>query len=685
MILAYIDPGSGYTIFSLGGWMLAFLLGFLGVVAVFWKKIFRLLKSRKKMFFILIAAVAAASLTIAGITMNRKDGDFDGRIIILGFDGLSPRIVEKMMEEGGLPNFSYLREKGSYARLATTNPPQSPVAWAGFATGRNPGKNGIFDFIERDPKTYRLSLSLSNIEGGKARRVIKSRCFWQYTSEDRIPTVILNHPVTFPPDRVYGRMLSGMGVPDILGTEGTFTFYTSEELEQDRDIGGRVFHVRRAPVMVMNLIGPRVAKPGKEAENVVVPFKASLEDGGLTIEYQEQSFHIEAGRWSDWKEVTFKLGLIKKAKGILKFHLVEAEPGFKLYLSPINFDPRDPFFQISHPKGYSGELAESIGLYHTQGMPMDTWAVNEKRLTEKPFMEMVEEIVGERRRMLDLELDRFARGVLFCYFESSDIVQHMFWRYTDSGHPLYEAGAPPEYRDMIANWYTKMDSLLGSVLEKITSSDLLIVLSDHGFDTFRRAVHVNSWLRENGYLQLENPYADSGRELLLDIDWSNTRAYSIGFGSIYINQEGREAEGMVEPGRETEFLKKEIAEKLLQWTDEKYDSPVVSGVYRREEIFRGDYESSTPDLCIGFNIGYRASWQSALGGAPQALIEDNLKKWSGTHLVDPKHIPGVLFCSRRGMRQDASIYDVVPTVLREIGYDDERLDACDLDGRPLFE
>lgn len=685
IILGYIDPGVGITVVGLGGGLIAIILGFLGIFLAFFKKIFKFLNKYKKPIF--IGLVAVVGLTIAGMfIMNKKESAFDKRIIILGFDGLSPKIIEPMMDAGELPNFARLREEGSYRHISTTNPSQSPVAWTGFATGQNPGKSDVFDFIVRDPATYGLNLSLSKIVNGKPQRVMQNKAFWQYTSDEKIPTVILTCPVTFPPDKVYGKMTSGMGVPDILGTEGTFTFYTSEKLEEEEAIGGKVFHIKKAPLMVMNLIGPRVAQAGGKAENVKVPFKVKLEDDkkSAVVEYQKTKTSLEVGTWSDFKEVTFNLGFLKKAKGIFRFYLVEVDPDIKLYISPINFDPRDPFFQVSYPSGYSKELARDIGLYYTMGMPMDTWAVNEKRLTDKAFIEQVNMVLKEKREMLDLEFSRLDKGVLYCYFESPDIVQHMFWRFIDPEHPLYKADAPEEYKNMIKNWYKNMDDILGSVMARLRSGDTLIVLSDHGFDTFRRAAHVNSWLRENGYLKLKNPYAESGKELLMDIDWTETKAYAIGFGAIYINQEGREKKGIVKPGKETELLKEEISQKLKTWMDDKYNQPVISEVYKREEIFWGDYEENTPDLYIGFNIGYRASWQTALGASPKGLIEDNLKAWSGSHLFDPKLIPGVLFSNKRIIKEDPSLYDVAPTVLKVAGFSDEKIKECNFDGEAFL-
>jgi len=688
MFFSYIDPGTGFTIAGAGGFIVAFLASFLGLFVIFSKRISGFIKKYRKLCLVLLLIAVALALLIKGvIMMSAKESRFNKKVIILGFDGLSPDIIEPMMAEGALPHFARLKEKGSYSTLSTTNPSQSPVAWSGFATGQNPGKNGVFDFIIRDPKDYGLELSLSNIEKGRAGRVIKSKCFWQYTSDKKIPTVILTCPITFPPDKIHGRMISGMGVPDILGTEGTFTFYTSGLIRKDKEMGGKVFQVNKSAMMILNLIGPRVAAAGRKADHVKVPVKVNMrkDKNSVTIEYQDNKFTLNKGEWSDFKDVTFKLGLFKKMKGIFKFYLVETQPEFKLYISPINYDPRDPYFPIAYPPGYGRELAGNIGLYYTLGMPMDTWAVNEKRLTEKPFLEQANAVLDEKNKMLDFEMSRLKSGVLFCYFESSDIIQHMFWRYTDPEHPLYEENAPAEYKNTIKSWYKKLDDTLGRVMQQLGEDDIVIVLSDHGFNTFRRAAHVNSWLRQNGYLELTNPHAESGAELLGDIDWDSTKAYSIGFGAIYINQSGREGRGTVAPGRETEALKKEISEKLLQWRDEKYEkAAVISKVYSREEIFWGDYADITPDLYIGFNVGYRASWQTALGGAPKDLIEDNLKKWSGSHLFDPAIIPGIVLSNRRILKDNPSIYDITPTVLKLAGYGEEELKKFDLDGMPLF-
>lgn len=687
IFLSYIDPGSGFTFVSLGGWLIGVCLSFLGIFLVFFKRFFTFFKKRPFMFIVFILLIVIGIVLITkGVNMSEKKSKFEGKIIILGLDALSPKIMESMMESEELPNFSRLKEKGSYFHLSTTNPSQSPVAWVAFATGRNPAKTGIFDFIVRDPKTYKLDLSLNKIEKGRPKKVVKSKAWWSYTSELKVPTIVITCPVTFPPDKVYGRMLSGMGVPDILGTEGTFTFYTSEHLGKKEEVEGNVFEIKKASLMNLNLIGPKRINLGDRVENIKVPLKVKIEEDkrGAVLEWQNKKVFIKEGQWSKWKEVIFDLSLFRKIKGIFKFYLVEVEPEFKLYISPINFDPRAPLFPISYPQSYSKFLSKKIGLYYTQGMPMDTWAVNQGYLKEDAFLRQVEEVFQEKKAMLDLELSRFRKGILFCYFESPDIIQHMFWRYRDVNHPLYQEGAPTQYKEVINTWYKKLDKVLGEVMKKIDEKDILIVLSDHGFDSFRRVVHINTWLRKRGYLKLKDSSLREGRGLLQDVDWTQTYAYSIGFGAIYINQKGREKYGIVNPGRETELLKEKISRELEKWWDDKYNQPVIRKVYKREEIFWGDYQDEVPDLYIGFNSGYRASWQSALGAVPEELIEDNLRKWSGTHLIDPSLIPGIIFSNVEILKQNPSLYDIAPTILKIIGFSKEEIKKEDFDGEPLF-
>jgi len=609
-------------------------------------------------------------------------------LIILGLDGLSPDVLDRLMAAGELPGFARLRERGCYRPLGTTNPPQSPVAWCTVATGRNPGRHGIYDFIRRQPDSYLPNLSLIRQENGRPRCARETRAFCDYGMELGVPVTVVNCPVTFPPDAVNGRMLSGMGTPDLLGTEGTFAFYTTAPESVTADTGGEAHVVTEAQGRLdLNVYGPNRASLTGKAERLSVPLTVDVAPGREEAAFAVggERFHLAPGRWSEWVTISFGLGPFRAMHGITRFYLAELKPAVKLYMSPISMDPRRAWLPVSYPKRYARDLCEDIGVFSTRGMPYDTWGLNEGRLPEEAFLQHADSVLETSRRVLRHELAATASGVLFVYFEYPDIIQHMHWRFVDPEHPAYESGAPARMKGMVDECYRRMDAVVSETLDAMRPMDTLLVLSDHGFTTFRRALHVNALLRRAGLLVLRDGVAGGeGGPLLRDVDWTRTRAYAIGFGGIYLNQEGREPEGIVKSGAEAEALLSALAAALEHLTDPTTGGRVVHRVYRGADIYHGPSGPCAPDLYLGLERGYGVSWQTALGATPAELLEDNARKWSGTHLVDPELVPGVLFCSRPVSREAPTLYDIAPTVLRWMGMDEARLAKEGLDGAPLF-
>ena len=690
--LAYIDPGSVYTVSSGLAAIVAAALSILTMVLVYFRRIGSFLKRRWRIVapaVVIVAGITASFLllTAHGSKAQMASSTSKKRMFIVALDGLSPEIVEPMMAAGKLPNFARVKEAGTYSPLGTTNPSESPVAWTTFATGRNPGKHGVYDFIRRSPGSYLPDLSLTRLEGNKSLPVRKTKAFWQYGRETGTPMTILACPVTFPPDEINGEMLSGMGTPDLLGTQGTFSFYTTAPETVTAETGGEVHVVAPGNPLELELLGPQKQGLTGKIERLKAAFEVRIGDDHtfVTIKLQDKEFVLGVGEWSEWEDVTFRAGPMSRMHGILRFYLVTTTPYLKLYASPICIDPRKPWFPISYPPAFSRELAADLGLFSTRGMPFDTWALNEDRLPEEAFATHAADLYEEGVRLMEHELARFEHGVFYCYFEYPDIIQHMYWRFRDTKSPLYEKNAPPQLQNMITDCYEKMDSVVGLALAQLRPNDVLIVLSDHGFTSFRRMAHIDSWLVQNGYMVLRDPTLQDGAPLFRDVDWTRTRAYALGFGGIYVNQKGREPQGIVEPGPTKEALKRELAAKLMSWTDPADGAPLFHAVYLNEQIFHGPEAASAPDVYLGFNRGYGGSWQTALGAAPSgALVVDNLKKWSGSHLVDPSLVPGILFTNRRVMLADPTLYDLAPTILRFIGLSDARLAKEDLDGRPLF-
>lgn len=654
---AYIDPGNGFVFIQNTSFIGPAILSLLGFILL-WIRFFY--KFTKRLLWAVIIIVII--IIIGGIIMSKRG--VNKKVIIIGIDAMDPNITERLMNEGKLPNFSRLKSNGSYSRLQTTYPAESVVAWSSFSTGLNPGGHGVFDFIMREPSNYMPYLSLNEVsmDAQKIKIYRKGITFWETLSKSKIPSSIFFCPNTFPPEKILGKMLSGMGVPDLYGTMGRFLFYTSKELsEQEKETRGKLIFVKPNKNIVETYIyGPKVLVKNEVVESMV-PLKITLYPNAknVEIEFQDNRLFLEKDTWSKWQRISFKIGQLKKAYGIVKFYLKGIEPDFELYLSPVNFDPEKPIFTISFPKGLSRKIARKVGLYYTQGMPHDSWALSEDRIDEEAFLQHVDMVFEERERILREELKSFRSGVFFFYFDTLDIIQHMFWRFIDSKHPLFISSSP--YKGTIFKYYEKMDQLLGEIIKSIDEDATIIVLSDHGFSAFRRTVHLNRWLLENGFLCLKDGITE-GKEFFEGVDWSKTKAYALGFGGIYLNKIGREKNGIVEEW-EQEGLKKAISEKLKQWLDVQAQDNIIKNVYEKEEIFTGPYTEQAPDLFIGFNAGYRASWQTALGGIPKISIEDNNKKWSGDHLVDPTLVPGIIFINKKFKLNNPEIADIAPTIL----------------------
>lgn len=597
------------------------------------------------------------------------------KVIVIGLDGLEPKIVEPMLAAGELPNLARLRAQGGFTRLRTTFPAQTPVAWSTFSTGTNPGGHGIFDFIRRDPKTYLPDLALNRYEQKsaflppKAVNLRGGTPFWMLLSKAGIPSVIVRCPCTYPPDDVKGRMLAGMGVPDLRGGLGTSTFYSSAEgvtaRESETVVGVKL---NGGDTVRTHLVGPRNPKTGADAQ---VDLTVHLDRAGRKVTIRSDgdpsSLEVREGQWSDWLRVKFKLGVLQAMNGMVRFHLVRLEPIFELYVSPVNFDPRSPLHPISAPWEYAAELARTLGTFYTTGMVEDHTGLNNGRFGEEAYLDQCGQVLRERERMMLYELERIKKGLFFCLFDTPDRLQHMFWRFREKNHPA-NAGEPREdLKRAIEEHYCRCDAIVGRALAHADDDSLFIVLSDHGFNSFQRGVHLNTWLHDQGLLALKSdvkPGEEAG-DLLRSVDWGRTKAYALGMGSLYLNLEGRERDGIV-TADEADRVKAAIVGGLTGLRDEARGEVAVRGVVTREQVYAGPFAAEAPDLVVNFAGGYRVSWGTALGGVPAGQFEDNVKKWGGDHIIDPSLVPGML-CMSRPFERDASMVDLAPTILAALG------------------
>jgi len=600
------------------------------------------------------------------------------KVIVIGLDGLEPGIVETMLSRRELPNLARIRGEGGYQRLGTTYPAQTPVAWSSFATGTNPGGHGIFDFISRDPRTYQPDAALSRFERPKNMlaqpRVVNQRRgtpIWQVLGQADIPSVVLRCPCTFPPESLEGRMLAGVGVPDLRGSQSKGTFYTQDRTAVAKE-NEQLVLLDEGTSLATRVIGPRNARqspPSDVCAEIHVradkPARQLLVDTGGT----PGRIAVEEKTWSEWVRFKFRLSILQSVTGIARFYVCQLEPHIEFYVSAVNFDPAAPLFPVSSPGEYAEELSEEVGLFSTLGMAEDHNALNNGRLDEAAYLQHCELVMRERERIMRHELNRFQEGFFFILYDTPDRVQHMMWRFRDPEHPGYEADLRPEFETRIEQHYQQCDALLAPVLDQVDEHTLLCVLSDHGFGSFRRAFDTNTWLWQNGLLALKDgrkPGQDLG-EGFPAVDWSKTYAYAVGLGGIYLNFKGREGAGILEDNGEAERVRRAIENGLTRQTDTAFGKPAISGVSRREALYSGPYRGHAPDLLVNFRRGYRVSWQSAVGGFAEALLSDNTRRWSGDHIVDPDAVPGILFMNYPAARDRANIIDMAPTILQYLG------------------
>ena len=609
------------------------------------------------------------------------------KAILIGLDGLEPTIVEAMLQRGELPNLARIQRSGSYSRLKTTYPAQTPVAWSSFATGTNPGGHGIFDFISRDPATYLPDAALSRFERSKSAfappRVVNQRKgtpFWQTLSQAGVPSVVLRSPCTFPPDELNGRMISGVGVPDLRGAQNKGTFYTQDAGVQARE-SEQVVTLPPGSQFKTYIVGPRNPKLSPPAD-ATCEIRVEAQPGARTLVIETggapSRIDVPIGAWSEWVRFKFKLSMLQSVTGIARFYARQVEPHIEFYVSAVNFDPAAPLFPVSSPAAYAKDLAGQIGLFSTLGMAEDHNGLNNGRFDEKAYLDQCELTIQERERLMRYELGRFSEGFFFLLYDTPDRVQHMLWRFRDPEHPGYEPDLAREYATLIEQHYARCDKLLQPIFDHVDENTLFIVLSDHGFNTFRRAFDTNTWLWQNGLLALKDgkkPGEDLG-DGLAAVDWSRTHAYAVGLGGIYLNFKGREREGIVEEGTEAERVRNAIASGLSGIADPATQRAAIRSVSRREQIYSGPYAANAPDLVVNFRPGFRLSWQSAVGGFANALIENNNRKWSGDHIIDPEEVPGILFMNRNvgapsfpGFGKGGftpSIIDLAPTILNHL-------------------
>ncbi len=677
-IFGYIGPGGGLAI-SVS--LVALLMALVGAVLVFvtWplSSLIALLRGRRLRF---------------------RYGF--RKAVVLGLDGLDPKITRRLIDAGKLPHMARLAESGTFEELETTWPAITPSAWPSFMTGNDASRHNIYDFITRDPKTYlpclssfdiveprrRIRIGRRTIPLGRprARMLRKGTPFWRALGRSGASVTVLRVPITFPPEPFRGRLLSGMCVPDLLGSQGVSTLFTTADgVTPEGDC--RVVRLRFASAVAhADIHGPPHPwrkDAGPLTRRLTIRFTRR---DVLRITVGDERFQLKAGQQSGWVSVTFRAGLLT-VRGQAMFRLVSTQPYVNLYMTAVQITPERPAMKISHPGIYADYLAKRIGPYGTLGLLEDTASLNDGLVDEQAFLDQARVLYQERKAMFFRALDNKADDLTVCVFDTPDRVQHMFWRYAEPDHPARPKDHNGHFDDTLERLYIEMDNLVGESMRRLPRRAMLLVISDHGFTSFRRGVDLNAWLHRHGYLHLQTPHTTSG-PWLEHVDWSRTRAYALGLTGIYVNLRGREAQGIVEKGEELESLLAELRSGLEALCDDGVADPDGSPrpAVRRVCVVRdemdGPYRFEGPDLLIGYEAGYRCSWRCAKGEVTDEIFADNVRAWSGDHCVDPALVPGVLLTNARLAAANPRLMDIAPTMLDLFGVEPE----APMQGRSLL-
>jgi predicted AlkP superfamily phosphohydrolase/phosphomutase len=618
------------------------------------------------------------------------------KVIVIGIDGMDPRLCTTMMREGRLPHLAKIAANGGFSPLGTSTPPQSPVAWANFINGSGPGSHGIFDFIHRHPHQqcapfysaaetlpgqgaweigdYQLQLDFWPINHQPPTTVLRRQGvpFWDHLDAAKISSTFYDLPSNYPPSPSqygYHRCISGMGTPDMLGTYGTYQYFSEDTPATGLDEGGgkRTGLVFDGDSARTTLVGPenRFLKSPRPT-TIELEVHRDQRSNAALLEVQGRKILLAPGQWSPWTKLDFTLSTPRflpneHARGICRFYLQEVSPNFRLYVTPINVDPSQPAVPLSEPADFMQDVSQQLGLFYTTGFQEDHKALSNGVFEDDEFLRQATMVLEERLALLEYAIEHYDDGLLFFYFSSSDLQSHMFWWDSDAQHPTRTGAQAQKYFGHIQQLYQQLDSVIGDLHDRYGRRATIVVMSDHGFANFGRQFNLNSWLRDHGLL---NPRPC--RSILHDADWSRTRAYGLGINGLYLNLKGREQNGIVEPGEEQEQLTRRLIARLQAVRDFN-GQKVIRQVYRADEIYPGPATELAPDLIIGYARGYRASWETCLGELTPDVLTDNESAWSADHCADPSDIPGVLCCNRPLRAHGPTLVDLAPTILSEFG------------------
>jgi predicted AlkP superfamily phosphohydrolase/phosphomutase len=314
--------------------------------------------------------------------------------------------------------------------------------------------------------------------------------------------------------------------------------------------------------------------------------------------------------------------------------------------------------------------------------------------TEDQIISLADDLVavvqGRVRAALQI-LEQCPTAFFAVVFVAPDRLQHFAWHYIERLIRQPETASADRVCQHVVAVYQEVDRAIGTLLKKRSKRTATIVMSDHGFCGLHTRVHLNEWLAQNGWLEFKQgamsvrQRAKRGRvflkrllprRLLLwgrralavtnTLAWERTLAYAgdASEGAVRVNVKGREPKGTVAAGESYHEVRSQIVDALIKLRDPRSGTPVMKGVYEREQIYHGPFLDLAPDIVLEPTEGYEITPEVAYEGSVFVDISDD---GQGMHARD-----GVLIAAGTGLRTThdrgrAEIADVAPTILHLLG------------------
>lgn len=314
--------------------------------------------------------------------------------------------------------------------------------------------------------------------------------------------------------------------------------------------------------------------------------------------------------------------------------------------------------QFAYPAIFKAEVLKQISDY-----PFDIR--NFRNVPRETLLQAITELTNKQYRLFEYALKTKDWDFAMHVNIGVDRIHHAFWRYHDPEHRLYETDSP--FRNAIHEYYVMVDTWLAKIIEAAGDDVIVLVASDHGVKRMDGAIAINEWLWQKGWLALKGDVQEIEAFSHEMVDWSKTRAWSTGgyYGRIFLNVEGREAEGIIAK-EDYEAVRNELAREICAILDDKGQA-LKTKVFKPQEIYE-EVNNVAPDLMVYFgDLHWRCV--GSIGYGKHYTFENDTGPDDANHAEEGMFILYNPHESAKGRVKDYQLMDIAPTVLSLMNID----------------